>query len=374
MDLELTMVPIAGGALLRGTGVIDAMSMPYLRRTLFTRLDRGDRELVIDLSAVRLLDAATIGGLLHVARRADAVGGSLRVVGARGVVLEALEIIGAAKALGVYDESPLPEVVGPLTDVDLSTVGVGRGGWPPEATALVHRLQELTGPAHQRLRDQVIERCLPAAHALSRRYTEHPDFEADVNQVAAMGLIKAVDGFDPTFGVDFPAFARPTIIGELKRYFRDATWTVRVSRRLQELRVTVNRANDQLAQQLGRSPTVADIADAAGIEPSEVVEAIGANNVYHPSSLDVPIGDGGTATMGDTLGAEDPAFDLVEYGHALHHLLNELPERERRILIMRFSGNLTQLEIAQRIGLSQMHVSRLLHASLRRLRARLTEE
>ncbi|MFI7577731.1 RNA polymerase sigma factor SigF [Micromonospora sp. NPDC049497] len=229
-------------------------------------------------------------------------------------------------------------------------------------------------PRRPALRERAIEAWLPLARHLARRYSGRGVQDEDLTQTAAIGLIKAIDHFDPTRGVDFTGYAIPTVIGEIKRYFRDRTWSVRVPRRLQELRLTITEANSTLTHTLGRSPTVADIAAYLEVSEETVLEGLEGARAYRATSLSTPVGADGTQELGDTLGATDNDFDLVELRVALGPALATLPERERRILSLRFHGNLTQAEIAGQIGVSQMHVSRLITRALAKLRGQLSED
>jgi RNA polymerase sigma-B factor len=227
---------------------------------------------------------------------------------------------------------------------------------------------------HARLRDRVIEDLLPLATHLAARFRNRGEPFDDLAQVANLALIKAVDGFDPDRGVSFSSYAVPFIAGELKRYFRDKTWHVRVPRRLQELSLQINRATDELTQQLGRSPTVADLAAHLGVGEEETIEALEAAAAYHSLSLDAPAGgEEGTTPLVDLIGSEDGELDQVDARVALPPLLATLPVREQRILAMRFFGNLTQSQIAAELGISQMHVSRLITRALETLRRALLD-
>ncbi|MEU7960869.1 SigB/SigF/SigG family RNA polymerase sigma factor [Micromonospora humida] len=226
-------------------------------------------------------------------------------------------------------------------------------------------------PRRPALRERAIEAWLPLARHLARRYTGRGVQDDDLTQTAAVGLIKAVDHFDPARGFAFTGYAIPTVIGEIKRYFRDRTWSVRVPRRLQELRLAITEANGTLAHTLGRSPTVADIAGYLDLSEETVLEGLEGARAYRATSLSTPIGTDGGMELADTLGAEDHDLELVEIHVALGPALAALPERERLILTLRFHGNLTQSEIADRIGISQMHVSRLISRALATLRGRL---
>ncbi|MEU8422243.1 RNA polymerase sigma factor SigF [Micromonospora sp. NPDC048835] len=229
-------------------------------------------------------------------------------------------------------------------------------------------------PRRPALRDRTIEAWLPLARHLARRYGGRGAPDDDLAQTASVGLIKAVDNFDPSRGIDFSGYAIPTIIGEIKRYFRDRTWAVRVPRRLQELRLSISAANGVLTQTLGRLPTVADVASYLDVSEETVLEGLEGARAYRATSLSTPIGSDGSRELGDTLGDDDGAFDLVEIRVALGPALATLPEREREILSLRFHGNLTQAQIADRIGVSQMHVSRLITRSLAALRLQLSDD
>src|SRR3954470_18683212 len=230
------------------------------------------------------------------------------------------------------------------------------------------------GPGRAVLRDRTIEAWLPLARHLAHRYAGRGEPTDDLVQTATVGLIKAVDKFDPARGVDFAGYAIPTIIGEIKRHFRDRTWSVRVPRRLQELRLAITEANASLTHVLGRSPTVADVAVHLGVSEEDVLEGLEGARAYNATSLSTPISADGSAELGDTLGAEDREFEVAETRVALGPALASLDERDQRILTLRFYGNLTQSQIADQIGISQMHVSRLLTKALTKLRGQLTTD
>ncbi len=230
-------------------------------------------------------------------------------------------------------------------------------------------------PSRRALRDQVIEAFLPLAQHLANRFGGRGEPIEDLVQTATVGLIKAVDKFDPERGTEFAAYAIPTIIGEIKRHFRDRTWDIRVPRRLQELRLSISEATSNLLQDLGRSPTIADIAEHLGLSEEEVLEGLEGARAYNAVSLSTPASDGDRATeLGDLIGAEDSEFELAELRVALGPAMAALDEREQRILTLRFYGNMTQSQIAEQVGVSQMHVSRLLTRALAKLRGQLTED
>lgn len=230
-------------------------------------------------------------------------------------------------------------------------------------------------PSREKVRDQVIESWLPLAQHLANRFAGRGEPIEDLVQTATVGLIKAVDKFDPGRGVEFAAYAIPTVIGEIKRHFRDRTWDIRVPRRLQELRLSISEATSTLLQTLGRSPTVTDIAAHIGISEEEVLEGLEGARAYNAVSLSMPTSDGDRATeLGDMLGSEDGEFELAELRVALGPALAALDQREQKILTLRFYGNMTQSQIADQIGVSQMHVSRLLARALAKLRGHLGED
>ncbi|MGX7676939.1 SigB/SigF/SigG family RNA polymerase sigma factor [Plantactinospora sp. DSM 117369] len=244
------------------------------------------------------------------------------------------------------------------------------------ATDLLHAMTALPThhPSRPTLRDKAIEAWLPLAHHLAHRYSGRGEPTDDLTQTAAVGLIKAIDKWDPTRGVDFAGYAIPTIIGELKRHFRDRTWDIRVPRRLQELRLAISEANSTLLQTLGRSPTITDIATHLHLTEEEILEGLEGARAYNAVSLSTPTGDGDRTTeLGDLLGTEDNEYELAELRVALGPALATLDEREQKILTLRFYGNLTQSQIAEHIGVSQMHISRLLTRALTKLRGQLAD-
>lgn len=213
---------------------------------------------------------------------------------------------------------------------------------------------------------------LGLAHQLARRFANRGENYDDLVQVASMAIVKSVDRFDPERGVEFSTFATRTVIGELKRHFRDRGWAVRAPRRIQELYLELGQTIGTLSQQLGRSPTVAELATAVGASEEAVLEALEAGQGYRTSSIDVP--DRQEETLANRLGSEDTKFAGVDDRSVLAPALAKLPSREQVILRLRFVDGLTQSEIANRIGISQMHVSRLLAASLERLRREFAED
>jgi RNA polymerase sigma-B factor len=221
-------------------------------------------------------------------------------------------------------------------------------------------------------REELVERFLPLARQLARRYQRQNEPLDDLMQVASMGLVKAIDRFDPGRGTAFSTYAVPTILGELKRYFRDSGWAVHVPRGMQERVMKLDQASQELHRRLGRSPSASELAEELDLTSEEVLEAMEAASAYDAISLEEQrseSSDSQEPTYADSLGTEEERYELVEYGATIAPTMKALSERERLILHLRFVEDLTQSEIADRIGVSQMHVSRLIRRALARLRA-----
>ena len=224
-------------------------------------------------------------------------------------------------------------------------------------------------------RRELVELFLPLARRLAARYQGGGEPLDDLLQVASLGLVKAVDGFDPSRGLRFSSYAVPTILGELRRHFRNTSWSIHVPRGIQERTLKVNEAVDYLSTQLGHSPSPQRVAEEVGISVEEVLEAMEARAAHETTSLDSPLGwdDDGGVTLGDSLGHEDGRYELVEESITVNRALRTLPERQRLILHLRFVEDLTQREIAERTGISQMHVSRLIRQALEHVREQALE-
>ncbi|WP_018687213.1 SigB/SigF/SigG family RNA polymerase sigma factor [Actinokineospora enzanensis] len=238
-------------------------------------------------------------------------------------------------------------------------------------TPLFAMLHQLPADDSERasLRSELVTGFLPVAQHIAQRFANRGEPYDDLLQVATVGLINAIDRFDPARGSDFLSFAVPTVMGEVRRHFRDTSWAVRVPRRLKELHLAVNAATSEISQRLGRAPTPSELARHLEMPIEDVYAGLEAGAVYRSQSLDEIIGpDEDNTSVGDRIGMEDRALAGVEYHETLKPLLAELPERERRILLLRFYGNQTQTQIADQVGLSQMHVSRLLAKTLAGLR------
>ncbi|MDQ1695592.1 MAG: polymerase sigma-B factor [Frankiaceae bacterium] len=230
-------------------------------------------------------------------------------------------------------------------------------------------------PRRQRVRDELVEMHLPLVEYLARRFRNRGEPLDDLVQVATIGLIKSVDRFDLGRGVEFSTYATPTIVGEIKRHFRDKGWAIRVPRRLQELKLALAKATSELSQKNGRAPTVAELALHLSLSEEDILEGLESSNAYSAVSLDAPdSGDDDSPAVADSLGVTDESLEGVEYRESLKPLLEKLPPREKKILLLRFFGNMTQSQIAAELGISQMHVSRLLARTLAQLREGLLAE
>ncbi|MEU1279622.1 RNA polymerase sigma factor SigF [Streptomyces sp. NPDC005805] len=307
----------------------------------------------------------------------EPVPGPRRHAGAEAA--EAAEAAAEADATGPQDLAPqdpapeglegLPEIpaAGELSAVDARAL----------SRTLFDRLAALEEGTHEHayVRNTLIELNLALVKFAASRFRTRSEPMEDIVQVGTIGLIKAIDRFELSRGVEFPTFAMPTIIGEIKRFFRDTSWSVRVPRRLQELRLDLAKAGDELSQRLDRAPTVDELAGHLGIPRDEVLEGMAASNAYTASSLDAqPEDDDGESALADRIGYEDHGIEGIEYIESLKPMIASLAPRDRTILSLRFVANMTQSEIGEELGISQMHVSRLLTRTLVKLRKGLTAE
>jgi RNA polymerase sigma-B factor len=225
----------------------------------------------------------------------------------------------------------------------------------------------------ERAREQALVELMPLVRALAARYSGRGEPLEDLVQVGSVGLIKAVDRFDVDRGVEFSSYAVPTIVGEIRRHFRDKAWAMHVPRRLKELSVRLSRVLDDLTSELGRSPTVAEMAEAVGVEEEEVIDALDSSHAYSTRSLSAPFDDDGDESLADRLGIEERGYGDVEDSALVGAGLDALDERERRIVELRFFHEMTQSQIAAELGISQMHVSRLLRRALAGMRGRIED-
>ncbi|MGO9902131.1 MAG: SigB/SigF/SigG family RNA polymerase sigma factor [Solirubrobacteraceae bacterium] len=256
----------------------------------------------------------------------------------------------------------------PIANVSTRRTNATARRYTPSASTndLFHRWQR----SHdQRAREQLVERFLPLARKLARRYHGAHEPLDDLVQVASLGLVKAIDRYDPDRGIAFSSFAVPTILGELKRYFRDVGWSVRVPRGTQELAIRVEQIQRRLTAQTGRPPTFHEIAEYAELSIEDVLDALEAAAAHHAVSLDIPREDseGEIGTLGEAIGEIDGRFELIDTGTSIGEAAKHLSERERHVLALRFIADRTQTQIATEIGVSQMQVSRILRKSLGRL-------
>ncbi|MDH6143493.1 RNA polymerase sigma-B factor [Kitasatospora sp. GP30] len=262
----------------------------------------------------------------------------------------------------------LPEITDPLA------VSTGEARELSRVLLLRLRKTEQGTELHSYVRATLIELNVSLVKFAARRFRSSHESMDDIIQTGTVGLIKAIDRFDPDRGVEFTTFALPTIVGEIRRFFRDSTWAVHVPRRLQEARLAVVRGSDELEQDLGRAPSTEELAEHVALPQDEVVEALEAATARTATSLDAPSDDRDASSAWEIrLGCCDRALAVVEYVQSLKPLIAALPERERTILALRFTQDLTQAEIGQRLGISQMHVSRLLAHSFQVLRAGLAD-
>ncbi len=227
-------------------------------------------------------------------------------------------------------------------------------------------------PRRRVLRDELATGFWPVVCNIARRYRDRGEPVADLEQIGAIGLLGALERFDPDRGVDFLSFAVPTITGEVRRHFRDRTWAMRVPRRLKDLQTPIRAATEALTRSLDRAPRPSEIAVHIDVRVEEVLEALSAQQAYRADSLDELVGSAHTdVALGDLIGAADTALGTAQYRHELRQALAALPERDRTIIVLRFFGDMTQTQIAAQVGLSQMHVSRLLGRALATLRGRI---
>jgi RNA polymerase sigma-B factor len=352
-SLRMRVAESGSRALLRLGGVADLATAPLLRAVLFQLIDE-DRLVIVDAADLRLLDAASLGVLVAGHRRcAGRPLSGVWLCGAAGLVLRVVRIGQAEYLLG-------PDPVAPGMVMDRTTETLLRAG------------SGQSGDERSRvgLRQLAIRHEHGLAVEVAQRFRGFGEPVEDLVQVALLALIKAVDRYDPRRGVAFDGYAVPTIIGDLERHLREKCWHIRVPRRMHELGRRLPAARDELTQRLGHVPTIAALAAHLDTTEHDVLDAVKAARLYRPLSLSAPVNhhDHGGTVLADTIGGDDQRLDLVVDRESLRPLLAALPARQRQIILLRFVENLTQTEIAARVGLSQVHVSRLLADALHRLR------
>jgi RNA polymerase sigma-B factor len=321
--------------------------------------------IVVDLTRVRLIDAAVARTLRTTFAAVGRRGVKIGAAGAAGQPLEVFEILGIVKEIGAHRslEQALDEARHGGADGARQSIEVR----VHQLLVSAHALAE-DDPERHRIENDAIEAALPLARTMAHRYQQRGEPMDDLIQVASLGVVRAVQGYHPDHGSGFLAYAVPTIVGELKRHFRDHAWTVRAPRRLQELRSMIAQTSADLSQQLAREPSHGDIAERLGVPTVEVQRAVATSSGLRPMSLDAPVGADTERSLHDTVGADDPDVEMVEYRTALEGLIASLPPASQEVLMLRFAGDLTQSEIAARLGTSQMNVSRMLSSILGRFR------
>jgi RNA polymerase sigma-B factor len=365
LDVDLDVRDAPGAVVVRVRGDVDLATVARFDAALGEALDSaGERGLVVDVRNLAFIDVGGVRSLARVARLAADRGIPVRLLSCP-VLDELVRLLGGWAAVGAGSPDPRPPE------------GLGVGGFATEyahlAPLLVERDRLPAGhPRRAALRAELITGYRPVARHIARRFRNRGEDLEDLEQVAMVGLINAVDRFEVGRGVDFLVFAVPTITGEVQRHYRDRTSTIRIPRRIRGLQAVVLRAVDELRQRRGTAPRPSEIARYLDLDPVEVIEALESTHRNQLSSLDEPFpGDdvaGENPRYAAALAVRDPGIELVVDHESLDPLLNALPDRERRILLLRFFGNKTQTEIAAELGISQMHVSRLLSRTLALLR------
>lgn len=249
----------------------------------------------------------------------------------------------------------------------MSTSTIAPSATPAPSTRTAWLLRRYHERREPRDREELVRLFQPLARRQAMRYASSHMAREDLEQVAYLGLLKAIDGYDPARGTALSSYAVPTIVGELRRYFRDTGWCVHMPRAVQELTIAVRSATERLTAELRRSPTVPEIAERIGVPADAVLEALDADGAYSATSLDAPIGDEEGASLAELHGAPDDGYELVEERQALSVAAHTLTDREREVIALRFDEELTQTQIAERLGVSQMQVSRVLRRALSRL-------
>jgi RNA polymerase sigma-B factor len=371
--------PHSGALVLSLDGEVDLTTVDLLAEVIDSVLaDVGPvapRSIVVELARARFMSAAGVAVVCRGHSRASAAGLAFRLAGGTPMVRRILDITGVTAAVEHYES--VDEALDPMRP---RRQGRRRDEYAHLAPLFAERIRLPAGHPRQRvLRAELITGYLPVAQNVARKHRYRGENLDDLEQAATLGLINAVDRFEPERGFDFLSFAIPTINGEVQRHYRDRTSTIRVPRPIRELQSRVYQAADEIGQRLGRAATPSELAGHLSVGLDTVIEALQAAYETRLSSLDEPqrgedAGSDDGTRLADAVGVADPELDLVENRETLAPLLDGLPERERRIVLLRFYGNMTQTEIASRMGISQMHVSRLLASTLGKLRRQLVEE
>jgi RNA polymerase sigma-B factor len=393
-------VCFAGGcAIAVAPAEIDVTNASMLRDTLLALLNRGTPVVVVDMTGTRFCDAAGMHAVVRARRRADAVAARFEVVISHPAARRVFTVTGTdtlvrihpslGQALAARTRQVMPAAKSPAQAMAHTGLGTEAKNLDERDQLFMHAelqdhsdielLMQLGGlPRGTAEREMICEilvtRYSGLVHSCARPYRNSPEPAEDLMQVGYVGLLNAINKFDPSYGESLGAYAVPFIRGEIKRHFRDRRWQLRVGRRAQELLLEMRVAEETLTQQLGRIPTDGELARYLGVAEDDVLQARQARQAFTASSLDAPLSaQDDPGLLLDMLGDDDPAVDHVLDMDAVHVHLDELPQREQRVVVLRFYGNLTQAEIGRRLGISQMHVSRLLDKALTHLRVKMTD-
>jgi RNA polymerase sigma-B factor len=360
-------------------GRLTRSTAPELVERLSEVCDTDARSVIVDLSTTSAIDKVGVAAVLDQHRRVTGQGRRFSLVCPAGALRGELELAGGIGMPALYGTraralASSTSYLAPPAPRGTPVSGPPRAhsaGQTRDDDALLRRYAKHRDAA---TREMLVRRFMPLARHLARRYAGSDESLEDLFQVACLGLIHAIDRYDPNRGPAFASFAVPTIVGEIKHHFRDRTWSMRVPRELQELAMTVDRVSPALATSLGRQPSIAEIADATGHTVERVLEAFEVARAHYATSLDSGAAEGddlgeGSPSVGDLIGTTEAGYARIDQRLTLRPLLECLTPRERAVLVLRFQHDLTQRQIAERIGVSQMHVSRILCQAITRVRA-----
>lgn len=360
-------------------GELDGSTAPELLERLREACDAGATSVIVDLSTASVADRTGVVALLDAHHRLTGQGRRLALVCPQGALRGELELADGVGSLILY-RSRARALASWSSRLERPSTQRESGSESARARSRSKSrddhalLQRYADHGDAAARDALVKRFLPLARHLARRYAKSEESLEDVFQVACLGLVHSIDRYDPNRGTSFSSFAVPTIVGEIKRYFRDKTWSMRVPRELQELATTIDRVSPRLAMSLGRQPSVAELAEATGNTAERILEAFEVAAAHYATSLEVGAdedGDSseGNSSVGDLIGTTEDGYTRVDQRLTLHPLLKRLTPRECTVLVLRFHDDLTQRQIGERIGVSQMHVSRILRHAIARLHA-----
>lgn len=360
-------------------GELNGSTGPQLLERLCEAGDAGATSVIVDLSTASIIDWTGVAALVDAHDRLTRQGRRFAVVCPRAALRRELELADGVGGLTLF-RSRARALSSRSSHLERPSARRAPGSGPPRARSRSTSrddhalLQRYADHGDAAARDALVKRFLPLARHLARRYAKSEESLEDVFQVACLGLVHSIDRYDPNRGTSFSSFAVPTIVGEIKRYFRDKTWSMRVPRELQELATAIDRVSPRLAMSLGRQPSVAELAEATGNTAERILEAFEVAAAHYATSLEVGAdedGDSseGNSSVGDLIGTTEDGYTRVDQRLTLHPLLKRLTPRECTVLVLRFHDDLTQRQIGERIGVSQMHVSRILRHAIARLHA-----